>query len=67
MENQQMVSYNTFVNLDGTQKGEMKIDVKTGLLLFSNVVLDIDGDIAVGNVDVPITIKMNSTVDGKVL
>lgn len=53
------------MDLNGTQKGTMEIDSKSGLVLKSSVKQDIDGKINVMGMDVPMKISGTNTLEAK--
>jgi hypothetical protein len=67
MVNQQYGGSNAYINLEGSEDGEMKIDVGNGLVHSNETTLKIEGDISAGNNDIPIKIKMSSKIEGTVL
>ncbi len=57
------------INLKGTQKGEMKIEVATGMIEKSELKQDISGDLSMAaqGVKIPMTIKSDITTTGEKL
>jgi hypothetical protein len=53
------------INLKGTQKGDMKIEVATGLIQNSTLKQDISGDISANGTKIPMSIKSDITTKGE--
>ncbi len=53
------------LDLKGTQKGDMKIEVATGLIQNSTLKQDISGDITAGGTKIPMSIKSDITTTGE--
>ena len=53
------------IDLKGSQKGEMKIDVATGLIQNSDLKQDISGDISANGMKIPMSIKSDISTKGE--
>jgi len=60
-----VMGYNAVPVLKGTQQGKYEIETKTGMLINSEIESDIKGSIQIQGREIPIKIKITTTIDGK--